>query len=248
MTTSHTLSAEALTLGYGDRTIIDGLDLVLPPGRITAIVGANGCGKSTLLRALARLIAPKEGRVLLDGAPLQTRPSKEIARTLGLLPQSPTAPEGIAVADLVGRGRHPHQKLLARWSERDYEVVSQSLQATGTADLADRAVDELSGGQRQRVWIAVASIAGTLSCFCRRSQRWATASSGGPLVSSAVTLKRPLRSSMSTSTRPPSRLKPGSPSAQACPAATGDAGSGNSVRKRSRPQASPAKPSWRNCN
>ncbi|SIT76199.1 ABC transporter ATP-binding protein [Microbacterium sp. RU33B] len=156
MTTSHTLSAEALTLGYGDRTIIDGLDLVLPPGRITAIVGANGCGKSTLLRALARLIAPKEGRVLLDGAPLQTRPSKEIARTLGLLPQSPTAPEGIAVADLVGRGRHPHQKLLARWSERDYEVVSQSLQATGTADLADRAVDELSGGQRQRVWIAMA--------------------------------------------------------------------------------------------
>lgn len=156
MTTSHTLSAEALTLAYGDRTIIDGLDLTLPPGRITAIVGANGCGKSTLLRALARLIPPKGGSVVLDGTPLQSRPSKEIARILGLLPQSPTAPEGIAVADLVGRGRHPHQKMLARWSERDYAVVAQSLEATGTADLADRAVDELSGGQRQRVWIAMA--------------------------------------------------------------------------------------------
>ncbi len=156
MTTSHTLSAEALTLAYGDRTIIDTLDFELPPGRITAIVGANGCGKSTLLRALARLIAPRAGRVLLDGTSLRERHSKEIARTLGLLPQSPTAPEGIAVADLVGRGRHPHQKLLARWSERDYDVVAQSLQATGIADLADRSVDELSGGQRQRVWIAMA--------------------------------------------------------------------------------------------
>lgn len=156
MTTSHTLAAEALSLAYGDRTIIEDLDLTLPPGRITAIVGANGCGKSTLLRALARLIRPKSGRVLLDGMPLQNRPSKEIARTLGLLPQSPTAPEGIAVADLVGRGRHPHQKLLARWSEQDYTVVAQSLAATGTEDLADRSVDELSGGQRQRVWIAMA--------------------------------------------------------------------------------------------
>lgn len=156
MTTSHTLAAEALSLAYGDRTIIEDLDLTLPPGRITAIVGANGCGKSTLLRALARLIRPKSGRVLLAGMPLQNRPSKEIARTLGLLPQSPTAPEGIAVADLVGRGRHPHQKLLARWSEQDYTVVAQSLAATGTEDLADRSVDELSGGQRQRVWIAMA--------------------------------------------------------------------------------------------
>lgn len=156
MSTSHTLSTEGLTLGYGDRTIIESLDLQIPPGRITAIVGANGCGKSTLLRALARLIAPRAGQVILDGKALHGRPTKEIARTLGLLPQSPIAPEGIAVADLVGRGRHPHQKLLARWSARDYEVVVQSLAATGTSDLADRAVDELSGGQRQRVWIAMA--------------------------------------------------------------------------------------------
>ena len=155
MTDSHSLSAEGLTLSYGDRTIVEGLDLVIPPGRITAIVGANGCGKSTLLRALARLISPREGQVILDGKALHGRATKEIARTLGLLPQSPIAPEGIAVADLVGRGRHPHQKLLARWSSHDYEVVAQALAATGIEDLADRSVDELSGGQRQRAWIAM---------------------------------------------------------------------------------------------
>lgn len=156
MTEPHSLSAESLTLAYGDQTIVRGLDLQVPPGRITAVVGANGCGKSTLLRALARLISPRSGQVVLDGKALHTRPSKEIARTLGLLPQSPIAPEGIVVADLVGRGRHPHQKLLARFTEHDYRVVAQSLEATGVAEFADRSVDELSGGQRQRVWIAMA--------------------------------------------------------------------------------------------
>jgi iron complex transport system ATP-binding protein len=156
MTPPHTLSAEALTLAYGDQTIVQGMDLQIPPGRITAIVGANGCGKSTLLRALARLMAPRSGQVILDGEALHGRPTKEVARIMGLLPQGPVAPEGIAVADLVGRGRHPHQKLLERWSQHDYDVVAQSLEATGIADLADRAVDELSGGQRQRVWIAMA--------------------------------------------------------------------------------------------
>jgi len=156
MTTPHRLSAVGVTLAYGERTIVDAMDLQIPPGGITAIVGANGCGKSTLLRALARLITPRSGQVVLDGKALHGRPSREVARTLGLLPQSPVAPEGIAVADLVGRGRHPHQRLLARWSARDYEVVAQSLEATGTTELADRSVDELSGGQRQRVWIAMA--------------------------------------------------------------------------------------------
>ena len=156
MTESHSLSAESLTLSYGDRTIVEGLDLTIPPGRITAIVGANGCGKSTLLRALARLIVPRAGQVVLDGKALHGRPTKEIARTLGLLPQSPIAPEGIAVADLVGRGRHPHQRLLARWSAHDYEVVARALAATGIEEFADRPVDELSGGQRQRAWIAMA--------------------------------------------------------------------------------------------
>jgi len=156
MTTTHQLSAEAVTLAYGDRIVVEELSLTLTPGSITAIVGANGCGKSTLLRALARLIRPRAGQIVLDGAPVAARPTKEIARTLGLLPQSPVAPEGIAVADLVGRGRHPHQKLLARWTAHDYEAVAEALEATGIADLADRSVDELSGGQRQRVWIAMA--------------------------------------------------------------------------------------------
>lgn len=156
MTATHQLSAEGVTLAYGDRTVIDGLDLAIAPGKITTIVGANGCGKSTLLRSLARLLSPKAGQVVLDGRSVHARPTKEVARVLGLLPQSPVAPEGIAVADLVGRGRHPHQKVLSRWNARDYEVVADALAATGTADLADRSVDELSGGQRQRVWIAMA--------------------------------------------------------------------------------------------
>ncbi|HZU92188.1 MAG TPA: ABC transporter ATP-binding protein [Microbacterium sp.] len=156
MTEAHTLTAEAVTLAYGDRTIIDGLDLAIAPGRITTIVGANGCGKSTLLRSLARLLPPSSGQIVLDGRSVHTRPTKEVARVLGLLPQSPVAPEGIAVADLVGRGRHPHQKMLSRWTSHDYEVVADALAATGTTELADRSVDELSGGQRQRVWIAMA--------------------------------------------------------------------------------------------
>jgi iron complex transport system ATP-binding protein len=156
MTESHSLSTESLTLAYGDRTVVPRLDLHVPPGRITAVVGANGCGKSTVLRALARLIPPRAGQVVLDGKALHTQSSKEVARTLGLLPQSPIAPEGIVVADLVGRGRHPHQKLLSRFTAHDYAIVAQSLAATGVADLADRSVDGLSGGQRQRVWIAMA--------------------------------------------------------------------------------------------
>jgi iron complex transport system ATP-binding protein len=155
-TVAHQLSADAVTLAYADRVVVTDLSIDIAPGRITAIVGANGCGKSTLLRALARLMHPKTGQVLLDGKALSAQSTKEIARTLGLLPQSPVAPEGITVADLVGRGRHPHQRLLARWTTRDYQVVYDALTATGIADLADRSVDELSGGQRQRVWIAMA--------------------------------------------------------------------------------------------
>jgi iron complex transport system ATP-binding protein len=156
VTAEHTLTVESLTLGYGDRTVVDGLDLVVPPGRITAIVGANACGKSTLLRSMSRLLAPRAGTVLLDGKAVHRMPAKQLARTLGLLPQSPIAPEGITVADLVGRGRHPHQGILSRWNAHDDEAVATALDATDTAALADRAVDELSGGQRQRVWIAMA--------------------------------------------------------------------------------------------
>ncbi|NHC14212.1 ABC transporter ATP-binding protein [Motilibacter deserti] len=156
MTAAHTLTAEKLTLGYRDRVVVSGLDLAVPPGKVTAIVGANACGKTTLLRSMSRLLAPRAGHVLLDGKEVHRTPAKALARTLGLLPQSPIAPEGIAVSDLVGRGRHPHQGVLTRWSKEDDAAVAAALEATDTAELADRPVDELSGGQRQRVWIAMA--------------------------------------------------------------------------------------------
>ena len=160
MTQTHESRADLevthLTLGYGDRDVIDDLDLSIPPGRMTAIVGPNACGKSTLLRSMTRLLPPRSGQVLLDGRDVHTIPAKQLAQRLGLLPQSPIAPEGITVGDLVGRGRHPHQRAFARWSRQDDEAVASALEATQTLDLAERAVDELSGGQRQRVWIAMA--------------------------------------------------------------------------------------------
>ena len=156
MTAHHTLQVEGVTLGYGDRVVVDHLDLTVPPGRITAIVGANACGKSTLLRAMSRLLAPRGGRVVLDGKDLHALPTKQVARTLGLLPQAPIAPEGIVVGDLVARGRIPHQGVLSRWSAEDDRAVADALRMTDTLQLVDRCVDELSGGQRQRTWIAMA--------------------------------------------------------------------------------------------
>ena len=156
-----TLETRDLRSGYGSVTIVDGVTLALPPGRISVIVGANASGKSTLLKTLARLLPAQSGDVLLDDRPVASIHTKQLARTLGLLPQQPIAPEGIAVADLVGRGRHPHQKLFRSWTAADDEAVSEALTATGTATLADRSVDELSGGQRQRVWIAMALAQGT---------------------------------------------------------------------------------------
>jgi len=156
VTVHSTLQATELVSGYGASPIVKGVDLTIPRGRISVIIGANACGKSTLLKTLARLISPQSGSVVLDGQSIGSIPTKQLARTLGLLPQSPIAPEGIAVADLVGRGRHPHQKLFRTWSAEDDAAVAEALEVTGIADLADRAVDELSGGQRQRVWIAMA--------------------------------------------------------------------------------------------
>ncbi|WP_077965513.1 ABC transporter ATP-binding protein [Ensifer adhaerens] len=154
--TDHLLVASGLTAGYDNTEILHGLDLTIPPGKVTVIVGANACGKSTFLRTLSRLIAPSAGQVMLDGKSIHRTPSRELARTLGLLPQSPIAPEGITVADLVSRGRHPHQSLFSRWTRQDDEAVDSALTATKTIDLAERPIDELSGGQRQRVWIAMA--------------------------------------------------------------------------------------------
>jgi iron complex transport system ATP-binding protein len=149
------LHARDVTLGYGERTVVDGLDLAIPPGRLTAIVGANGCGKSTLLRALARLLRPRAGAVLLDGRAIAELPAKRLARRLAILPQTPVAPEGLTVEELVARGRYPHQSLLRQWSAADEAAVERALDATGTAELRTRALDELSGGQRQRAWIAM---------------------------------------------------------------------------------------------
>ena len=154
--TSRSLTAARLSAGYGDSTVLNGLDFAVPPGKITVIVGANACGKSTLLRAMSRLLVPQQGHVLLDGKSIHRIAPRELARTLGLLPQSPIAPEGITVADLVSRGRHPHQGFFSRWTRQDDEAVAAALAATRTAELAERPVDELSGGQRQRVWIAMA--------------------------------------------------------------------------------------------
>jgi iron complex transport system ATP-binding protein len=153
------LVADRVTLGYGGkegRSIVDGVTLSVPDRATTVIVGPNGCGKSTLLRGMARLLQPTGGAVLLDGRAVHRQSTREVAKVLGLMPQSPVAPEGITVVDLVGRGRQPHRGALTRWSTRDDEAVAEALALTGTLALADRAVDELSGGQRQRVWVAMA--------------------------------------------------------------------------------------------
>ena len=153
---SSRLSAEGVRLAYDERVVVDDLTVAIPDGRITVIVGANACGKSTLLRALARLLKPRAGTVHLDGRDISRLPTRDVATRLGILPQAPVAPEGILVADLVARGRYPHQKWLRQWTDDDEDVVAAALETTGTLDLAHRPVDELSGGQRQRVWIAMA--------------------------------------------------------------------------------------------
>ncbi|GAB0104337.1 ABC transporter ATP-binding protein [Nocardia sp. JMUB6875] len=156
-----TLAAENITLGYGERVIVDGLSVDIEPGLITTVIGPNGCGKSTLLRSLGRLLRPKSGRVLLDGKAISTMKTKDVARIVGMLPQTPVAPEGLTVADLVARGRHPHQSWLRQWSADDEAEVATALEQTGIADLAGRTLDELSGGQRQRAWISMALAQGT---------------------------------------------------------------------------------------
>ncbi|MEU0952155.1 ABC transporter ATP-binding protein [Streptomyces niveus] len=150
------LAAHELTLAYDDRTVVHDLELAVPDGRVTVIVGPNACGKSTTLRALGRLLKPKSGSVLLDGAELASIPTRRIAQSIGLLPQSPVAPEAITVADLVSRGRQPHQRWWQQWSEEDERAVTDAMARTDVTELAERSVDELSGGQRQRVWIAMA--------------------------------------------------------------------------------------------
>ncbi|MUL44288.1 ABC transporter ATP-binding protein [Streptomonospora sp. PA3] len=159
--TSHspsaaTLAATGLSLGYRSQTVVDRVSVALPPEQVTVIVGPNGCGKSTLLRGLARLLKPRGGAVLLDGADIARLPARSLARRLGLLPQQPVAPDGITAADLIARGRHPHQRWFRQFSDTDAAAVSRAMAATGVTELAERPIEELSGGQRQRVWIALA--------------------------------------------------------------------------------------------
>ncbi|ADL45707.1 ABC transporter ATP-binding protein [Micromonospora aurantiaca (nom. illeg.)] len=149
------LSTRDLVVGYEGRTVLDGLDLDLPADTFTVIVGPNACGKSTLLRTMARLLTPRRGAVLLDGAAIRDLPTRDVARRLGVLPQSPLVPEGITVADLVGRGRQPYQRWWRQWSAEDGRAVEEAMRLADVSALADRPVDTLSGGQRQRVWIAM---------------------------------------------------------------------------------------------
>lgn len=156
MSTAHTFQAEQIVAGYDHKTVIHDVSLVIPSNKISVIIGSNGCGKSTLLKTMARLIKPTSGKITLDGKSIGIIPPKQLARVIGLLPQSPIVPEGISVADLVGRGRYPHQSLLSGWSKKDYEAVAEAMTLMDITEFANHNIDELSGGQRQRVWIAMA--------------------------------------------------------------------------------------------
>ncbi|CAH0119997.1 putative siderophore transport system ATP-binding protein YusV [Paenibacillus sp. CECT 9249] len=157
----HALQTRQLTLTYGEQNIIEGLDLHIPIGEITVLIGSNGCGKSTLLRSLARLLKPKEGVILLDGKAIAKQSTKEVAKRLAILPQGPNAPDGLTVLQLVKQGRYPHQSWLKQWSEEDERMVAKALEATKLTALADHPLDSLSGGQRQRAWIAMTLAQGT---------------------------------------------------------------------------------------
>jgi iron complex transport system ATP-binding protein len=154
-TEPHVLVGDGLHLTYDSVVVAEDLDVRIPRGEITMIIGPNGCGKSTLLKALSRMLRPHRGTVLLDGTDIHREPTKAVARRLGLLPQSPVAPDGITVADLVSRGRYPYQRLARQWSRDDEVIVNEAMAATGVSHFAHRGVDELSGGERQRVWLAM---------------------------------------------------------------------------------------------
>ncbi|GAF66953.1 iron-siderophore ABC transporter ATP-binding protein [Bacillus sp. TS-2] len=152
----HTFQTNSVTTGYDQTTILHEINVAIPSNKINVIIGANACGKSTLLKTMARLLKPQSGQIVLDGKSIDKIPSKQLARTLGILPQSPIVPEGISVSDLVGRGRFPHQSIFKSWQKEDYEAVARAMEIMNITELADRNIDELSGGQRQRVWIAMA--------------------------------------------------------------------------------------------
>ncbi len=156
-TTQQKLRLEGigLSIGYGGTTVLDNVDLAIPTGEITILIGPNGCGKSTLLKTMARILTPAQGSVLLDGKDIHRLDTKSVAARLGLLPQGPIAPEGLTVRELVAQGRFPHQSLLRQWTRADEDAVNGAMDIAGITDFADRSVDTLSGGQRQRCWVAM---------------------------------------------------------------------------------------------
>ena len=156
MRIAHTLKTKNTISGYNSKVIVNDISLTIPDGRISVIIGANACGKSTLLKTMARLLKPISGEITLDDKQIGKVPPKQLARVVGLLPQTPIVPEGITVADLVGRGRFPHQKALGGWSKEDYDAVASAMEIMKITGIANNNIDELSGGQRQRVWIAMA--------------------------------------------------------------------------------------------
>lgn len=144
-----------LTVGYNEAAILNQVDFEVPNAQVTVLVGPNGSGKSTLLKALARILSPRAGQVLLDGKDIHHISTREVAQKLGLLPQGPIAPEGLTVRELVAQGRFPHQKLLKQWSSKDEQAINEAMSAANVTEFSDRPVDDLSGGQRQRCWIAM---------------------------------------------------------------------------------------------
>ncbi|MGL4305634.1 MAG: ABC transporter ATP-binding protein [Mycobacteriaceae bacterium] len=161
ISSEYRLRTDDVTLGYGDRIIAKNLDIQIKSGAITTVIGPNGCGKSTLLRSLGRLVTPQQGHVLLDGNIITRMKTREVAKMLGILPQSPVSPDGLTVSELVRRGRSPHQSWMKQWSVDDEAQVAEALRLTDISDLADIQLDRLSGGQRQRAWIAMALAQGT---------------------------------------------------------------------------------------
>ncbi|MCM3772121.1 MULTISPECIES: ABC transporter ATP-binding protein [Priestia] len=155
------LTAEKISLSYDSTSVIRNIDLHIPEGKVSIIIGSNGCGKSTILRSLARLLKPTEGRIYLNGKDIHRHSSKEVAKKLAILPQAPEAPEDLTVKELCYYGRHPHKGLFARYSAEDHQIVEEALQATKLSNLSHRTLDALSGGQRQRAWIAMALAQGT---------------------------------------------------------------------------------------
>jgi iron complex transport system ATP-binding protein len=153
---SERLNTEGLSIGYAEATIVNNLNLSIPTGKITALVGANGSGKSTILKTMARIMKPKSGTVMLDGKSIHNFSTKEVARQLAILPQNPTAPDGLTVSELVSYGRFPHQKGFGTMTPEDRSIISNAISVTGMEPFHDRPIDRLSGGQRQRAWIAMA--------------------------------------------------------------------------------------------